>query len=388
MASLAGQAPVRRRWSTPPALDVALAAVLTVAAVLGSVHQAGAPQPWAGLAAAVTAAAVALRTCAPLAMCAAAAAGLASFALVPGSGTPLWAFVTMLLLAFSAGAHLAGRRLVVGMGWLLLAGYLLQALAASRHPADGAADAWISPLIIIGAPAIAGWLLRRARAQAAELRRLKEQLEDERAAHVEAAAAAERHRIARELHDVIAHSVSVMVVQAGAAEQLMPAGAEARTRVHAVRETGKEALAELRRQLGLLREGEASSRVPLPGLEEIPALVERAGAELLVHGDCLSPLLPGLALTVYRLVQEALTNARRHGAGAAVSVSLTHQQTGIDIEVVDRGSTRPGPVVPGNGLRGMEERVRMYGGRLHVGPGESGGWRVHAWLPTRDDAVL
>jgi signal transduction histidine kinase len=238
---------------------------------------------------------------------------------------------------------------------------------------------WISPLVIVGAPAFAGSLLQRSRSQTEEVRRLAGELERERRRHAEAAATAERHRIARELHDVISHSVSVMVVQAGAAEQVLPEG-PARSQVHAIRETGKEALAELRRQLGLLRDGVADPVSPLPGLAELPALVATSGGRLTVTGLD-GPLPAGLELAAYRIVQEALTNAARHAHGSAPEVAVTRAGDRLELAVTDSGGRSQGGGT-GHGLMGMRERVAAYGGQVTAGPAPEGpGWQVRAWLP-------
>jgi signal transduction histidine kinase len=293
------------------------------------------------------------------------------------------------VIAFSAGVHLDGGRLWVGTALLLLSGYFLQVVTSARSPGGlSFGDVWISPMVIIGGPMLAGVLLRRSRRQTEQLRRLTAELDGEREKHAQAAATEERNRIARELHDVISHSVSVMVVQAGAAEQLLPGNEPAREQVHAVRETGKEALAELRRQLGVLRDGQPEGPAPLPGLPELPALVQAAGARFTLEDRSASPVAPGVGLAVYRVVQEALTNARRHASGAPVSVWLRHDADGIDLVVEDEGGTGAPVGDGGNGLPGMRERVQMYGGQLEAGPNRgTPGWRVHASLPLVDRAA-
>ena len=238
------------------------------------------------------------------------------------------------------------------------------------------------------APVLGGLLLRRSRRQSAELSRLAAELAAERQMHVRAAAIAERHRIARELHDVISHSVSVMVVQAGAAEQQLPADSPAREQLLAVRRTGKEALTELRRQLGVLRESPDESPAPLPLLTDVATLAEQPGVTLDYDEAAIGDVPPGLALAAYRIVQECLTNARKHAAGAAVHVRVGRDGRGTG----RRRDQRPGgallePGEGGHGLAGMRERAQMYAGHLEAGHTDEGGWTVRARLPTSTPAT-
>jgi signal transduction histidine kinase len=235
-----------------PLLDVAVATVLLVWAVLSEAQVASAAtaRPWDAVTAALWVAPLVLRTTAPFAMAVCAAAAEVGYALVPGA--PDWApFEASLLIAFTIGLHLSGRRRWTAL--LLYAGGTY-ATELATTPFHGFMDTYASVPLILGGAAGAGVLLRRARLRTAELRRLGQELVEERESRARDAAAAERNRIARELHDVISHSVSVMVVQAGAAEQQLPAGSPAREQLGAVRRTGKETLVELRRQLGVLRE--------------------------------------------------------------------------------------------------------------------------------------
>jgi len=366
-----------------PVFDAVVAAVLVVAALVDTIRRPGAVHPWADIAAMGCAGALVLRTRAPLVMSALAAGCLTAYALLPSPATPLWTFLTILLVCFSVGANVGGRRTLVALAMLLVAGYVLQLNSTDRQASDNTlSEIWISPLVIIGGPFLAGRLLRRSRRQTAELHRLSEELQAERAKHEAEAAEAERRRIARELHDVISHSVSLMVVQAGAAEQLLNGDGAAREAVHAVRETGKEALAELRRQLAVLREGEGGPSRSLPGLAEIPALVERSGGILTIHGTKPDDAPAGLALTVYRMVQEGLTNARRHAADSPVSVVLDYEAGCVGVTVEDEGGAVPSSEGAGQGLLGIRERVAMYEGQLEAGPrSDRPGWRLHARLP-------
>jgi len=205
------------------------------------------------------------------------------------------------------------------------------------------------------------------------------------------AVAAERASIARELHDVIAHNVSVMVVQAGANRVNPPAGPAAATQAFAsIEATGRQALSETRRLLGLMRrDGERQSPAPQPGLEHLTALAEqvrKAGlpVTVLVRGDP-RPLPAGLNLSAYRIIQEALTNVLKHAGPAATEVLVRYLDRELQIQVTDHGPPAlrapGGRKGSGHGLIGMRERVALYGGQLEVGPLPSGGFRVRACLP-------
>lgn len=203
-----------------------------------------------------------------------------------------------------------------------------------------------------------------------------------------AAIAEERARIARELHDVVAHSVSMMVVQAGAAEQVVDDDpAVARRALSTIRSTGTEALAEMRRVLTVLRHHDDGGELsPQPGVAALPALVEDAresglDAELAVEGG--QRALPaGLDLAVYRIVQEALTNVRRHAAASQVRCVLRYGRDDIEVEVHDDGRGSADPATNGgHGLIGMRERAALYGGRLETASSPGAGFTVRAILP-------
>jgi signal transduction histidine kinase len=204
--------------------------------------------------------------------------------------------------------------------------------------------------------------------------------EDQRLAAVD-----ERRRIARELHDLVAHSISVMVVQAGGARRIIdrdpPRALEAATRIE---RTGREALTEMRHLLGMLSDGgEPPALAPQPTLAEIGELVARARAAGLpavldVRGER-RPLPAGLDLAAYRIVQEALINAIKHAPGAATTVTVDWGEQ-LALEVLDHGPGSAGDGA-GHGLVGMRERVRLYGGIFEAGPTPTG-WRVRATLPT------
>jgi signal transduction histidine kinase len=220
-----------------------------------------------------------------------------------------------------------------------------------------------------------------ARERAAELERAREELA--RRAVVE-----ERLRIARELHDVVAHSMSIIAVQSGVGAHVLDSQPEeARKALAAVEATSRQALAEMRRLLGVLRqEAESSgSLTPSPGLAEVDALaadVARAGARVEVRIEGTRPALPlGLDLSAYRIVQEALTNVVRHAGPATARVRIRYAPDTVDIEVVDDGRGPGTGRAGGHGIAGMRERAALYGGSLDAGPLPGGGFRVAARLP-------
>jgi signal transduction histidine kinase len=215
---------------------------------------------------------------------------------------------------------------------------------------------------------------------------LEAQAADQRRA-AESAVADERSRLARELHDIVSHNLSVVVLQAGGARaqgSLAAPGA-----LEKIERSGREALFEMRRLLGVLRgDDEVATLAPQPGLEQIPPLVERIRAagvpvELSIGGDR-AGLSPALELSVYRIVQEALTNVLKHAGPASARVGITCAQDAITVEVVDdgRGSGTP-PSSTGRGLVGMQERVALLGGSLRTAPGPHGGFVVQARLPVK-----
>ncbi|WP_238013345.1 sensor histidine kinase [Dactylosporangium sp. AC04546] len=203
------------------------------------------------------------------------------------------------------------------------------------------------------------------------------------------AVAEERRRIARELHDVVAHHVSVMgVLATGSRRMLSRDPAAADEALATIEETGRTALREMRRLLSVLRtEAEPAGELePQPGLAGVEGLVEQireAGlpAVLRVEGDP-EPMDPGVSLTVYRIVQEALTNALKHAGAASVEVRLVFSRTDVVVEICDTGrGPQLGTAAIGHGLLGMRERVMLYGGTLRTGPRPGGGYRVHARIP-------
>ncbi len=222
-------------------------------------------------------------------------------------------------------------------------------------------------------------------------------LEAEQEQATQAARAEERRRIAREIHDVIAHSVSVMVVQAGAARSVLQTTPDDSTKaLLAIEETGRETLGELRRLLDVLsEESDPIDRAPQPDIGQLNHLIERVQAaglpvQLEINGTP-SPLSPGVSLTAYRIVQEALTNALKYAGQAATDVILTYSTDELKLEILDDGpvavrSYNGQSGQSGHGLSGMKERIAVFGGLLEAGPRPGGGYAVRAWLPIGADA--
>jgi signal transduction histidine kinase len=240
--------------------------------------------------------------------------------------------------------------------------------------------------------AVIAWILgdsmRYRRGYYAALEDKAARLEAERHAQAGIAAAAERARIARELHDVVAHHVSVMVVQAdGAGYALRSDPARAEAALSAISGTGRQALTEMRRLLGVLRASDEHAELaPVPGLGELRELLDQARAAGLEVSYTLTgsprPLSEGAELAAYRVVQESLTNTRKHaGLAASASVTLRYEPGGLTVEVIDDGIAAPSDDTGGHGLAGMRERIAMYGGTVQAGRLPAGGFGVTAHLP-------
>jgi signal transduction histidine kinase len=318
------------------------------------------------------------------------AAVFAAASISSGSaGMPLTAFLALILAFYSVGAHCDGRRGLVGgavdlaalMGYDQAFGGLGQ--AHGSRPGAG--------LIFAGAWFV-GTDMRRRRREVDLLRERTARLELEREAEARAAVAEERGRIARELHDVVAHSVSVMVVQAQAGPRLLDQPEQAAGAFRSIEASGREALVELRRLLGILRRGDEQLAIgPQPGLGSLPSLVEQVrGAglpvDLRIEGEQV-PLPAGVDLSAYRIVQEALTNALKHAGVAEAEVVLRYSPSALELEVSDNGAGAvPGPNGAGHGLIGMRERVALYGGELEAGAQAGGGYAVRTRLPLNGGA--
>ena len=264
-----------------------------------------------------------------------------------------------------------------------------------REPAVPTVPDDAVPFLILIPIAVAADGLRRWKRRADEGRAQLSTLEREQAEALRRAAAHERARIARELHDVVTHNVSVMVIQAGAARKVMQANPDqAREALLAVEAGGRAAMTELRHVMGLLTmdsncpdPAATTGLTPQPSLDRLDALVQRVRdtgipVELTVAGQP-RPLLPGVELTAYRVVQEALTNTVKHAAGATATVLIEYSIDHLRVEITDTGGTPSASAATGNGhgLIGLRERLAVYGGTLHSGRRVSGGYRVKALFP-------
>ncbi len=288
----------------------------------------------------------------------------------------------MLVVSWSLGAYEERRRAILALIILVCGIWLAMAVDVMRgtDSYSGTDYPWIAGLMAF--PGALGIVFgaRTRSLHAAEARARGLELERREAV------VAERERIARELHDVISHSVSVMTVQAGAAEEMLRVQPErAVDPVRAVQETGRQALVEMKRLVGVLRkEDEEIGRAPQPGVADLDRLVSQmrdAGLRVSFHVEGAPRTLPlGVDLSVYRVVQEALTNAMKHAGGAPVSVTLRYAERQLEVEVADEGRAHV-QSEGGHGLVGMRERVDIFGGTLEAGPRASGGFAVRALLP-------
>jgi signal transduction histidine kinase len=301
--------------------------------------------------------------------------------------------LTLLIAAYTVAAYDTRRRAVAAFGISVLAAMLGVALSAQ---VVGLAS-FVSNFALLTAAWAFGRSIAFRRAYTASLEERASRLEAEREADLRAVVADERARIARELHDVVAHHVSVMTVQAAAAQRILARDVtRAQEAMAAVEATGRDALMEMRRMVGVLRGDESPDRdvtsalAPQPGIADIPALVDelhRAGLHVEADlEDAPQPVGAGVDLTVYRIVQEALTNTLKHAGPTRARVVVRYTAGGLDLLVEDHGrglatllaqdGTRQG-----QGLLGRRERISLYGGRLYAGPRGGGGYAVRARIP-------
>ncbi len=337
--------------------------------------------------------------------------------LVPVTTLPIAArrYRPLMVLAITVSAEtvllLFSTRVQVPLGVIVA---LYTVASRCERPVAARAAAWVALLITAGVivnnwsnlgqviPKLAvfaiAWLigdnLRTRRAYLAGLEARAARLEREREEQATRATLEERARIARELHDVIAHNVSVMVVQASAGEDVFDADpGRAREALAAVAATGREALGELRRLLGVIRAGERDgpSYAPQPGIGRLDELVEQVrdaglAVDLSVDGE-VRALPDAASLCVYRIVQEALTNTLKHAAATRAQVSLRYDRDGLQVRVSDDGhgitEAAANGGAGGHGLIGMRERVALFGGEVQAGPSANGGYRVTARLPVQ-----
>jgi signal transduction histidine kinase len=289
--------------------------------------------------------------------------------------------LALAIAAYTGAAHLSRRTVGIVVTPIAVAASVVTQLD------DQTAANWVELLIgstfAVFLPILIGRIAYNRRARIARDR--------ERAAAD--AVADERTRIARELHDVVAHAIGVMVVQAGAARTVVDRDpVAAKEAIGRVEETGRLGLGEMRRLIGVLTDdGSAAARFPQPGLDaldELVSTVRTAGLAVeVVRGGTARALSAGADLTAYRIVQEALTNVLRHAGAAHARVSLRYEETGLTIEVADDGHGPTTPIDPGHGLIGMRERVGLFGGHLETAVRRGGGFIVRAQIPIDEAAA-
>lgn len=326
---------------------------------------------------------------------------IATAAMGAAGGLILLAFLTpppelgpavfvIIAYAYSTGVHADGAAARAGLaitsGTILVVGIV------------DTPDDILFPFFVFGvAPWAIGRVIRTQTALARELAEQEARVRHLRELEEASAVAFERARIARDIHDVLAHSLSVMVVQAsGARRALATDPAAAIDAAELIERSGRDALVELRRLFGTVRRGEVEALDGSPGLGQVETLVSRARlaglpATLRVEGEPVE-LGAGADMAAYRLVQEALTNALKHAGSSTTEVTLSHRHDGVTIEVIDEGDGHPPAngdfVGGGHGLVGMHERMSLYGGEVEAGPREGGGFAVRAHLPRQREAVF
>jgi signal transduction histidine kinase len=368
----------RLRTIDPRIRDGLLGVAAFALTLIEARHDAAAPDPVAVTLIALGTLPLVLHRRAPVAVLAVMGAAGAAYALRDGSAN---LEVPLAIAAFSAAAH-RDRRTVITLA-LPIALVASAVMAVAYDTAGNWVEVLIALVPVPGVPMLLGRISfnRRRRIDRDHVLAARE------------AVATERARIARELHDVVAHSMSVMVVQAGAARSVLARDpAQAQAAIERIEETGRSGLSEMRRLLEILKaDGDETGVEPQPGLEDLDGLVERVrGAglpvEVMVRGE--PRALPlGVDLTAYRLVQEGLTNTLKHAGRAHAGVMIGYTDDALELEVVDDGrGPVPGGVdghgsSGGHGLVGMRERVMLFGGTLQTGARPGGGYRIAASIP-------
>jgi signal transduction histidine kinase len=285
--------------------------------------------------------------------------------------------------AFFLGNHPVARRARLGLVIVLLG----SAIVVYNDPNHVTADFVTIPATFAVAW-LAGMAIRNRVEKADEAERRAAVLARERESATRLAVAEERSRIARELHDVVAHSMSVMVLQVGAVRHRLPVSlADDRNALEAVERTGRGALTEMRRLLGVIDEDIDVDLAPQPGLDRLEALIEevsRAGLPVDLHIDGDAETLPrGIDLSAYRIIQEGLTNSLKHANATRADVTVSFGGDDLRIEVEDDGRGQGSGDGAGRGLTGIRERVKIYGGEMSAGPPSGGGYRLEVRLPLR-----
>ena len=316
------------------------------------------------------------------------AAGVMSAVLVPhdllmGDEVTLAGVATLLIVMYSLAAY------EQSVARALVGGVVLGVAANTDLIVNGLShdDFWPFRFAFLAGAWTVGRVVRRQRRQVGELTHQAVRLARDREERAAAAVAQERARLARELHDVVAHSVSVMVVQAGAAEQVLAGDPErARAPLQSIQTTGRQTVVELRRLLGILREGDQEfGTAPQPSLAQLDGLVADArnagvAVSATVEGTP-RPLPPSIDLSAYRIVQEGLTNVIKHAGHANAQVRVRYLDHALELQVTDDGPGQPDGESSGHGLLGVRERVALFGGSFQAGNRAEGGFGLRALLP-------
>jgi signal transduction histidine kinase len=339
----------------------------------------------AGTMAVAVAVALSQRRRAPLALAAVTLASIVARPVIPPGGDGVSYGLAALVAAYTCASALEGRALLAGAA-------LTGATAIVLMITDGQDFAGVLFYsLLFGAPWVGGRMIRLGRQRQRLLEKQAVLLEAQRDEQARAAVADERARIARELHDVVAHAISVVVLQARGGRRVLPTDpATAHEAFDVIESTSTQALGEMRRLLGLLRDDDGVAFAPQPTLarlDELAAEVRAAGLEVAVsvEGEA-APLPPGVDVSAYRIVQEALTNALKHAGPARAFVRVTYDDDAVLVEVTDDGLGAAAPALNGvesggHGLVGIRERVAIVGGSLDAGPRVEGGYAVRARLP-------
>ncbi len=364
------------------AADVAASAALTVGGVVAAAalpHDKTVVITLVGAIACTTS--VAYRRIAPATAAAVALTAVAAYQISGHDPQGAFVSVSILLACYALGRWATLQRQLAVVLFALIA--MTTAQLDSGFSAGNDLLTWV-PLVVV--PVCTGAVVTRRAALAVALRRKQDRLQDDHELAQARAITEERSRVARELHDVVAHCVSVMVIQAAAARlQVRSDLAAARAAMHVVADCGRDALSDLRRVVGARRNGDDTFAVVSPGIAQLPQLaagLRSAGTAVRLRCDVLSNLPADLDLAVYRVVAEALTNVGKHAPTASVETRVASIDGAVEISVVDSGPKQPIEAPgTGNGLIGMRERVALYGGELETGVTPSGGFAVRARLP-------
>ena len=292
--------------------------------------------------------------------------------------SPIW--IPLMVSLYTIGSRHPGEKTIAAAGAVVATGFVYR---LAGGPGFGSADL-VGLALVCAVSAGLGLYIGNRRASLDRLRERAELLDRERELLAERAVAEERVRIAQELHDVVAHNVSLIVVQAQALGAT--AGDErVRAATDGIAGLGRETMTEMHRTLKLLRAGAEPELAPQPGLSELDDLLERTrgagvGIDLTVEGEP-RPLPQSVDLSAYRIVQEALTNVVKHAGRAHTTVTLGYRPDALELTIADRGEAPPPPAAGGHGLIGMRERAALFGGTLSAGPRDGHGFEVRASLP-------